>query len=381
MLSESVAQTLSARHGVIAAYPQEFFGYFGWPSVARLADNTLAAVASGLRHAHVCPFGRTVICFSRDQGETWTAPRVVNDLPLDDRDAGITALGGNRLLVSWFTSDTRTYNVLDRDLDEATRARYIQGLAAIDDAAVERWLGSWVRVSEDGGATWGSPARAPVTAPHGPIVLADGSLLYVGKVYGKTMEEFTVGRQVIRACRSTDSGRTWTDLGSVPLYPETADQNYHEPHVAEVAPGTLLGLIRLQNHKRTPGLRPLEELGLVHFSLMQTRSTDNGRTWTPAEPLGFHGSPPHLLRHSSGALVCVCGYRQKPYGQRVAISHDAGASWQHDYILRDDGPDGDLGYPASVELADGSLLTVYYQKPATTGDKCGLLCSRWELPG
>jgi len=33
----------------------------------------------------------------------------------------------------------------------------------------------------------------------------------------------------------------------------------------------------------------------------------------------------------------------------------------------DDGPDDDLGYPSTVELADGSLLTVSYQKAAARG--------------
>ena len=67
-------------------------------------------------------------------------------------------------------------------------------------------------------------------------------------------------------------------------------------------------------------------------------------------------------------------------GQRAAISYDDGATWQHDFIIRDDGPDGDLGYPASVELPDGSILTVYYQKPEKTTDKCAFLWSRWRLP-
>ncbi len=48
-------------------------------------------------------------------------------------------------------------------------------------------------------------------------------------------------------------------------------------------------------------------------------------------------------------------------------------------MLRDDGPDGDLGYPASVELPDGSLFTVYYQK-VRAGEPCSLLWTRWGLP-
>ena len=86
------------------------------------------------------------------------------------------------------------------------------------------------------------------------------------------------------------------------------------------------------------------------------------------------------MRHSSGTLVLTYGYRQAPFGQRVALSRDDGATWDHDWIIRDDGPDGDLGYPSTVEMADASLFTVCYQK-AAAGEKCALLWSRWELPG
>lgn len=74
------------------------------------------------------------------------------------------------------------------------------------------------------------------------------------------------------------------------------------------------------------------------------------------------------------------GHRQDPCGQRIAISEDEGQSWHCHYVLRDDGPTGDLGYPCSIELDDGSLFTVYYQQPCGPDDKCALLCSRWKLP-
>ncbi len=66
--------------------------------------------------------------------------------------------------------------------------------------------------------------------------------------------------------------------------------------------------------------------------------------------------------HSSGALLCTYGYRKHPYGQRAMMS-------------RDGGPDSDLGYPSSVELADGSVFTVYYQKERA-GGQCALLWTR-----
>ncbi|MBN1810166.1 MAG: exo-alpha-sialidase [Planctomycetes bacterium] len=113
--------------------------------------------------------------------------------------------------------------------------------------------------------------------------------------------------------------------------------------------------------------------------MMASIPGDGGLAWSTPKPLNFHGGPPHLLRHSSGLLILTYGYRQKPYGQRVAFSRDDGVMWEYDWIIRDDGPDGDLGYPSTVELADGSLFTVYYQK-AAKGEKCSLLWSRWNMP-
>ncbi len=97
------------------------------------------------------------------------------------------------------------------------------------------------------------------------------------------------------------------------------------------------------------------------------RSADGGATWSMPRWLGFKGSPPHLLRHSSGVLVMSYGCRDKRYGERVATSRDDGRSWEGNPVLRNDGPDDDLGYPSTVELADGSLLTVSYQKAAARG--------------
>jgi hypothetical protein len=265
-----------------------------------------------------------------------------------------------------------------RDRGDADRVRrYDAGFARMTDENAARWAGSWVRVSEDGGESWDLPIRVPVTAPHGPIRLRDGALLYLGKEFLSDSRGHGRGIGEIAALRSVDDGRTWDPLGVVPLYEGTVKANYHEPHVVELPGGRLLGLIRFQDKD---GHRPVEELGLVHFSLMQTGSVDGGHTWTPVEPLGFHGAPPHLMLHSSGALVCAYGYRLPPYGQRAMVSSDGGRTWRYDYILRDDGPDADLGYPASVELEDGSILTVHYQKEHSVEDKCGLLWTRWRLP-
>ena len=365
-----MSKKVEAEHGIVCRLPGERFGYFGWPSVARMDDGTLVVASSGLRTGHICPFGKTVLNFSKDDGHTWSPPQVINDSPLDDRDAGIVNLGGRAMLVSWFTSDTRKHFASAKSRMSAEDiARWEAVLSTWTDEMVREWLGSWILVTDDG-KVWSEPSRVPVSAPHGPIRLSDGDLLYLGKT------GFNVGDQhggEIMACRSTDGGLRWTELGCVPILDGTYLENYHEPHVVELENGRLVAMIRFQY-----GGENGPATDHINFSLFQTESDDGGVTWTQAKPTGVYGSPPHLLRHSSGLLVCVYGYRRPPYGQRAMISDDHGRTWEHDLILRHDGPDSDLGYPASVEMSDGSLFTVCYQK-ARAGEKCSLLWTRWGL--
>ena len=362
----------NAVHGVVCSMPNEPRGYFGWPSIAKQDDGTICVVASGLRADHVCPWGRTVIFKSRDNGQTWSSPEVINNTALDDRDAGIISLGGQRLAVTWFTSNT--YALYDYILDymqlrneDGTWKNKEVG-AVIDTWTAEmiaRESGSFIRVSEDG-YYWGETRRAPVNTPHGFIVLKDKSWLYFGKTweYGEEGKRLYQNENLpIRAVRSTDEGRTWEVLGDVPLPEDVSNGMCFEPHVIELTNGDLLGAVRV--HKG--------------FNVHLTRSSDGGRTWSTLEDIGVAGSPPHLLRHSSGAIVCVYGYRAPGYGQRCMISYDEGKTWDKNLIIRDDGPHGDLGYPASAELPDGSILTIYYQFLAGQ-DKASILWSRWQLP-
>lgn len=362
---------IAAEHGVICWMGNDPFGYFGWPSIARLDDNTLVVASSGLRTEHVCPFGKTVLNYSRDEGRSWSAPIVVNDTFMDDRDAGVVNLGGKSMLVSWFTSDTRKYREgAAKRYSAEVMASWDEVLDTWTDAKVDELLGSWVTLTDDG-ESWTAPIRVPVSTPHGPIRLANGDLLYLGKANFSTPDRAT---GVIMACRSSDGGRTWAELGEVPACPGASHANVHEPHVAELADGRLVGMIRFQ---RSGPDDPVKDQ--INFSLSQTESDDGGETWSIARPTGVYGSPPGLLAHSSGALLCVYGYRQEPYGQRAMVSRDGGQTWGDEIVLRDDGPDGDLGYPDSVEMPDGSVMTIYYQK-SQAGEKCSLLYTRWQLP-
>ena len=76
------------------------------------------------------------------------------------------------------------------------------------------------------------------------------------------------------------------------------------------------------------------------------------------------GSPSHLMLHSSGMLISTYGYRTYPYGVRAMFSDDGGKTWDVDNDVYVNNISSDLGYPSTVELSDGSLLTVFYAHKA-----------------
>lgn len=349
------------QHGVICRRPDDPFGYFAWPSIARMDDGTLIAGASGLRHKHVCPWGKTTLFFSHDDGKTWTEPVVVHDSPLDDRDVGVISLGGNDVLITWFTLDPRNYrDSFEKEFDDDMRSRMRARLSTLDDEVCAHYVGSWTRISHDGGETWSEPRRAPVSAPHGPILLKDGRLMYVGKQYYGAGS----GWRSISAAVSSDQGATWEEIGTVPPPPGYTQDEVYEPHVCEMPDGRLIVHLRVEKPE---------------LFTWQSESADGGRTWSEPVYINANGAPAHILLHSSGVLVSAYSYRHGPYGQRVTFSKDGGKTWINDMFLRDDGPSWDLGYPASIEMPDGSILTVYYQPEVARGNT-GILYTRWNIP-
>lgn len=347
------------KHGVVCTRPGSEYGYFGWPSAAILGDGRVVVGCSGLRRRHVDPFGKTVLCVGTPK-DGFGEYIVGHDSPLDDRDAGVVALGGNSLLVTWFTLDTRIFR---DDLMKYSPAEFEVMDAAMrafpEDA--KKYVGSWTMRSDDGSATFTSPARCPVSSPHGPVVMRDGRLIYLGKLFPEGMDR-PFG---IVSCAESRDGLHWDVLGEVPLPENVTNGQFHEPHVIELNDGALLCLIRYHY--------PNGDLGIY-----KSVSRDGGRTWSTPEDMDIHGSPPHLLRHSSGAIVLTYGWRHTPYGQCARISRDDGATWSDEIILRDDGSDGDLGYPCSVELPSGDILTVYYQK--RPGESlCSILWTQWSI--
>lgn len=330
--------------------------YLGWPTVAQTRDGELIVAFSGDRDAHVCPWGKTQLIRSRDQGKTWSAPQTITSTPLDDRDAGIIQTSKGTLLVSWFTSLAFTQPSYG-----AAMARYARHAEKLTPDLRDQWLGNWMRRSEDGGKTWGAPVRVVGTAPHGPIQLRDGRLLFVGT--GPTGEQPTLNAEV-----SSDDGRSWRVLAQISSGRLKKEGSLCEPHVVELKDGKLLAMFR--NEPKKPAGESI---------MLQSESADGGKSWTPLHSTGIWGYPPHLLELHNGWLLVVYGYRRAPFGERACVSRDGGKTWDAEHPIElAPGTCPDLGYPSSVQLADGSILTVFYQTNKAGTPTC-LMSTHWRL--
>ena len=331
---------------VIMSNPHSRHNYFGWPTLTRLKNGRLAVAASGFRLRHICPFGKTVVSFSDDEGKTYSTPAPVIDTPLDDRDGGIMSFGESGVIVTSFN------NTLNFQRKQNSKDAYaLAYLDTIPSDAEEKYLGATYRISLDNGTTFGKIFKSPVTSPHGPIELSDGSIIWVGRVFSPE-DNKVEGVDCIRACKIGLDG-SYEPLGRIENISEDGIEFLScEPHTIELDDGRLLCHIRVQ---RYGGKNPI-------FTLFQSISEDGGRSWSrPQQLLGrMGGAPAHILKHSSGALISVYGYREAPFGIRAMFSFDGGESWDTDHDIYVNGVNLDLGYPTSVELCDGSILTVFY---------------------
>ena len=317
--------------------------YIGWPSIAQAPNGNLLVVFSGDRDAHVSPDGKSQMIRSRDNGKTWSDAVTIVDLSIDDRDSGIVRTNKGTMVVSWFTGPPYHTNL----------------------------QGHYVVRSTDNGSTWSDPIRTPVTAPHGPVQLSDGRLLYLGQRphSSHTKPANFNGSPAdspmqVSTCESSDDGRSWKLLGDFPVPADQRMLSFDEPHLVEAADGTIIAQFRDCNEPNR---------------LWQAESTDGGRNWTKPWRTEIHGYPPHLLLLANGWLLSTYAKRWPPLGEFACVSRDNGKTWDvKNEIQLSQAVNSDLGYPASIQLEDGTIWTVYYEVEQS-GEKPCLMGTHWRL--
>ncbi len=350
--------------------------YFGWPTSVRLQDGKIAVVASGNRLSHICPFGKTVISYSFDEGESYTAPAPVIDTMLDDRDGGIATFDDNGVIVTSF-NNTAAFQRSVLDMGECVPDKKLSDYArayvdSIDAETEKRDLGATFRISHDKGITFGPIFKSSITSPHGPCQLSDGTVLWVGTVY-ESEQAMKNGENTIKAYTiNTDDGsmKYVGEIENIELdgeFPHSC-----EPHAIQLSDGRIIVHIRVQySDDRKTGI----------FTVYQSESEDFGKSWTkPHAVIGrMAGSPPHILETKSGLLISTYGYREKaPFGVKAMFSKDGGKSWDVDHVIYENNISSDLGYPSTVELCDGSFLTIFYAIPEK-GGPANILQQKWKI--
>ncbi len=341
------------KHGFVSPAQPEGQRYNAWPTVISLSDGTLLAAWSGARLKHICPFGKVLASRSTDGGYTWGEPYVIQNTPLDDRDAGLCVVGDRILMTSFCAGRAKNEIFLPHWLHapRTTEQRELieNRLAEITDADEARYLGPTLTVSKDNGYTFSDPVHIPTTSPHGPMVTKNGDILHVGSL-GST-EAGTRGIYVLRVDADANA------LAAPQLLAPCPDEDtvFCEPYAAEMPNGDILVAIRVQNKYKNL------------YTIYLSRSTDGGKSFSKPQPTGWNGMPAHIFVTSKNEVVIAYSRREFPMGIRARVSRDNGHTWSEEMILREDGLDWDLGYPTTTENAKGELVTVYYMK-----DKKGL---------
>ena len=371
LLAVAAAESLPAQVIWTKAISGERDRYCGWPSVCDIGGGEFAAVFSGDRNNHVCPWGRVKMVRSKDGGETWSTSETVCNSVLDDRDAGLLRLANGELVLFWFTSvhyENQYYRTHNPD--------YIRHFEKLDDGTVYRDLGSFSRRSTDGGRTWEPPVRLPATVPHGGIQLSDGRIVVVGNQYASVRghlkndpaeKDFANLPPTLVVAESTDMGRSWRELARIP-----SPCGACEPHLAQGADGTLRCYARTGRN------------------LLLTESSDGGRSWSPPAETSIPAwdNPPHLLKMKDGRFLLTYGRRvydtKKDLGWKTGVyarigdenasPKSFGSATEVTIWLSEN---TDMGYASTAECADGTLLTVFYghTKPAAS-----IMATKWSLP-
>lgn len=341
-LPKMVAVTKGVRHVTVAAMNGR---HFAFPGVAKLPDGTLAAVFRE-GQAHVCPYGRICIVYSKDGGANWSAPIAISDTASDERDPSIQTLADGRVLVthggwnSWMAY-------------QDTKNQFPGASAYIKAVGEKNFGGCRYLFSDDGGMTFSAPIKVPAFAPHGPVVFPDGS-------FGQPSLGNDNGKRQVYFWHGSADAKDWKRIGLVgESSRDRGDGSYEEPHTAILADGTLVTAIRV----------PPPGDGYMRIS----RSSDGGKTWSEPVKTPVRGFPQHLLPLKDGRLLATYGYRYEPMGVRACVSKDGGLTWDMDneIIIRNNGRNGDIGYPVAIELDNGEVFCVYYFTD-TEHDNCFL---------
>ncbi len=287
-----------------------------WPNLTVLDGRTIVATIFN-QPSHGSVAGDVGCWATRDQGITWS--KVGTPAP-HEPDA-------NRMNVAAGCAKNGDLIVMASGWSN----KYPQGKSGKPFRA--GILHNWLSRSSDGGRSWsidkeGLPDQAPDGrrwVPFGDIVAGDDGLLHAVAYSSRAW-----------CIESRDDGKTWGEFR-----PIDKDNPRNETAILNLDGGKWLASSRKS-------------------ALFGYLSDDNCRSWRSLGPVTEEGQHPgHLLLLKDGRVLLSYGDRTGTvHGVEVRTTIDEGKTWSESVRLFDWWGDG--GYPSSVELPDGRVLTAYY---------------------
>jgi hypothetical protein len=152
------------------------------------------------------------------------------------------------------------------------------------------------------------------------------------------------GKSATHLFISSDHGTTWTYS-----CPVASDEKvgFNETSLYETPKGDLIAFMRTDAYND-------------HTAV--ARSIDHGKTFQHWQDAGFQGHPHYALRLPDKRVLLFYGYRHPPFGVRVRLldSECEQIESAPEIVVRDDGGNGDLGYPWARMISKHRALVVYY---------------------
>ncbi|MEO8025992.1 MAG: sialidase family protein, partial [Bryobacteraceae bacterium] len=212
---------------------------------------------------------------------------------------------------------------------------------------------SWFFYSYDKGKNWKGPYTFPMLGQTAIMARTD----YIVNGPKDAMVFLTAAKKAggegrTFMAQTKDGGLKWEFVAWTS--PDPGDGFTIMPSSVRLSKTDLITTVRHENTKRT-GPNWIDAYV----------SHDNGKTWSylsrPAPDTGDKsGNPPSMIKLRDGRLAITYGHRSPPFEMRARLSSDNGKSWGKEIVLR--GPAGawDIGYPRTIQRADGKIVTLYY---------------------
>jgi len=296
-------------------------------------------------YSHTDPNSYLVLVRSKDGGKTWTKdPELIYAHPLGgSQDPCMVQLKDGSIVCTSYAWALLPPEGVEKMKETLSHAPFA-------------FLGGYVMRSEDGGKSWRGPFVPPPVPGDGTldalgnplpaynrgamIQRKDGKLYWAVAVNKVKRDRLTS----VHLMTSADRGETWQYV-----CPIAADDKvvFNETSLIETKKGDLVAFMRTANFD-----------GKLAFA----RSTDGGRSFEPWQDGKFFGHPFHAVRLKDGRVFLIYGYRRAPFGVRAKLLNPDCTDIVEapEIVIRDDGGNGDLGYPWAAVLPDSNILVAYY---------------------